>query len=234
MKDKKGTTIVNTFQSILGKSKRKPNKIWIDQGSEFYNTYFKKWLKNNNIEMYSTNNEGNSVVAERFIRTLKTSISKHMTAISKNVYFDVLNDIVDVYNNTEHKTIKMKPIDVRNDCFAEYNEESKAKDPKFKLNDHVRISKFKNILAKGYAPNWSEEIFVVKKNKNTVPCTYVISDLNGEEITGSFYEKELQKTSQKESRIEKVLKAMWKILYIKWKEYDNSFDTWIDKKDLMK
>ena len=97
-----------------------------------------------------------------------------MTAISKNVYFNVLNDIVDEYNNTYHKTIKMKPINVKNDSFAEYNEESNEKDPKFKVNGHVRISKYKNIFAKGYAPNWSEEIFVVKKIKNTVPWTLVI------------------------------------------------------------
>ena len=116
LKDKKGSTIVNGFQKTLNNSKRNPNKIWVDQGSEFYNTHFKKLLKDNNIEMYSTHNEGNlSVVAERFIRTLKNKIYKHMTAISKNVYLDVLNDIVDKYNNAYHRTIKMKPIDVKND-----------------------------------------------------------------------------------------------------------------------
>ena len=106
--DKKGTSIVNAFQSILNSSKRKPNKTWVDQGSEFYNKIFKKWLKGNDISMYSRHNEGKSVVAERFIRTLKNEIYKHMTAISKNVYFDVLNDIVDGYNNTCRRTIKMK------------------------------------------------------------------------------------------------------------------------------
>ena len=151
--------------------------------------------------MYSTH-EGKSVVAERSIRTLKNKIYKHMAAISKNVYFDVLSDIVDEYNNTYHKTIKMKPIDVKIDSFPEYNEESNEKDAKFKAGDHVTISKYKNIFAKGYAPNWSEEMFVVKKVKNTVPWTYVISDLNGEEIVGSFCEKELQKTNQKEFRME--------------------------------
>ena len=122
LKDKKVTSIVNEFQSILNNSKRKPNKIWVDQGSKLYNKSFKKCLKDNNIEMYSTNNEGKSVVAERFIRTLKNKICKHVTAISKNVYFDVLVDIVDEYDNTYHKTIKMKPIDVKDDSFAEYNE----------------------------------------------------------------------------------------------------------------
>ena len=96
-------------------------------------------MEDNNIEIYSTHNEGKSVVAERFLRTLKNKIYKHMTAISKNVYFDVLNDTVDEYNNTYHKTIKMKPIDVKDDSFAEYNEESDVKDPKFKVGDHVRI-----------------------------------------------------------------------------------------------
>ena len=111
----------------------------------------------------------------------------------------------------------MEPIDVKNDSFAEYNEEFNEKDSKFKVNDHVRISKYKNIFAKGYVPNWSEEIFVVKKIKSTVPWTYVISDLNGEEIIGSFYEKKLQKTNQKEFRIEKVLKTKGNKLYVKWK-----------------
>ena len=183
--------------------------------------------------MYSTYNEGKSVAAERFIIILKNKIYKHMTAFSKNVYFDVLDDIVDEYNSTYHKTIKMKPIDVKSDSFTEYNEESNEKDPKFKVGDHIRISKFKNVFAKGYTPNWSEEIFVIKKIKNTVPWTYVTSDLNGEEIAGSFYEKELQRTNQKEFRIEKVIDRKGNKLYVKWKGYNNSFNSWISKKDLI-
>ena len=108
----------------MGNSKRKPNKIWVDQGSEFYNTHFKIWLKDSNIEIYSTHNKEKFAVAERFIRALKNKIYKHMTAISKKFYFDVLNYIVDEYNSTYYKTIKMKPIDVESDSFAEYNEES--------------------------------------------------------------------------------------------------------------
>ena len=177
LKDKKGATIANAFQSILDNSKRKPNKIWTDQGSEFFNTHFEKWLKDNNIEMYSTHNKGKFVVAERFIKFLKNKMYKHMTANSENVYFNVLNDVVGEYKNTYHKTIKMKPTYVKSDSFVEYNEESNEKDPKFKVGDHVRISKYKNIFAKGYAPNWSEEIFVIKQIKNTVPLTYVICDL---------------------------------------------------------
>ena len=158
-----------------------------------------------------------------------------MTAISKNVYFNVLDDIINKYNNAVHGTIKMRPIDVTNDSYAEYNEESNKKNPKFKVGDHVsiKISKYENIFAKGYIPNWSEEIFIVSKIKNTVPWTYVINDLNGEEITGSFYEKELQKTNQKEFRIEEILKRKGDKLYVKWKGYDNSFNSWINKKDIV-
>ena len=166
IKDKKGTSVVNAFEKI------------------------------NDIAMYSTYNEGKSVVTERFIRTLTNKIFKHMTAIPKNVYFGVLDDIVDKYNNTVHRTIKMKPIDVTDDYYAKYNKNSmelhsskKKKKAKFKVCDHVRISKYLNIFAKGYTPNCSEEVFVINKIKNTVPWTYASSDSNGEEITGSFYEK---------------------------------------------
>ena len=117
LKDKKGVSIVNGFQKMISEG-RKPSKIWVDQGSEFYNNSFKDFLKINNIEMYSTYNEGKSAVTERFIRKLKNKIFKHMKAISKNVYFDELDDIVNKYNNTVHKTIKMKPIDVTSDSYA--------------------------------------------------------------------------------------------------------------------
>ena len=156
-----------------------------------------------------------------------------MKVVSKNVYFDVLDDIVDKYNNTVHRSIKMEPIYVTSDSYAEYNEDSNEKDPKFKVGDHVRISKYKNIFAKGCTQNQSEEVFVVSEIKNTVPWTYVVSDLNGEPITGSFYKKEFQKANQEKFRIEAVLKRKGYKLYVRWKEYDNCFNGWIDKKDLI-
>ena len=128
LRDKKGTSIANAFQQIILQG-RKPNKISVDQGGEFYNKPFKDFLKINNIEMYSTFNKGKSVLAERFIRTLRSNIFKHMTAISKNVYIDVLDNIVNKYNNTVHKTIKMKPINVTDDSLAEYNEDFNKKNP---------------------------------------------------------------------------------------------------------
>ena len=130
--------------------------------------------------MYSTNNKGKSVIAERFIRTLKNKIYKYMTSISKNVYIDKLDDIVKKYNNTYHTSIKMKPVDIKDNTHIDFKKEVNEKNPKFKVGDHVRISKYKNNFAKGYMSNWSEEIFIIKKIKNTVPWTYVINDLNGE------------------------------------------------------
>ena len=114
--------------------------------------------------MYSTHNEGKSVIAERFIKTLKSKIYKYMTLISRNVYIDKLDDIVDEYNNTYHTTIKMKPIDVKDNTSINANKEINKNNPKFKVGDHIRISKYKNIFAKGYMPNWSEEVFFIKKS----------------------------------------------------------------------
>ena len=146
LKDKKGVSIVKAFQIILKQSNRKPNKIRVDKGYEFYNTFFKKWLRDNDIVMCSTHNEGKSVVAEKFIRTLKSKIYKYMTSISKDVYTDKSDDIVNQYNNTYHTTIKMKAIDVKYNTYINTDKEINNKDPKFKVGDRVRISKYKKNL----------------------------------------------------------------------------------------
>ena len=131
--------------------------------------------------MYSTQNEGKSVI-KRFIRTLKRKIYKYKTSISNYMDIDKLDDIDNKYNNTYHSSIKMKPVDVKSNAYIDYGKEINNKDPKFKIADIVRISKYKNIFAKGSIPNWSEEVFVIKKVENTVPWTYVINDLMGEEL----------------------------------------------------
>ena len=118
------------------------------------------------------------------------------------------------YNNTFHRTNKMRPVDVKDNTYINFKEEINDKDPKFKVGYHVRISKYKNIFAKGYTPNWSEEVFIVSKIKNTVPWRYVINDLNGKETTGTFHEKDLQKTNQQEFRIEKIAKRKGDNLYV--------------------
>ena len=144
------------------------------------------------------------------------------------MYIDKLDDIVKEYNGKYHKTIKMKPIDVKDNAYINIDKEVNDKDLKFKVGDYVRILKYKNIFPKGYTPNWSEEIFVIKEIKNTVPRTYVINDLKGEENIGTSYEKELQKINQQEFRIEKVIKKKGNKLYVKRKGYDNSFNRWTD------
>ena len=154
-KIKKGITITNAFKKILKESNRKPYKIWVGKGSEFYNNSFKKWLKDNDIEMYSIPNERKSVVAERFVRTIKTKIYKYITSVSENVYIDKLDAIMGEYNNTYHSKIKMKPFDVKNNTYHDSKKKVNNEDPKFKVGDHVRISKYKNIFSKGYIPNWS-------------------------------------------------------------------------------
>ena len=127
----------------------------------------------------------------------------------------------------------MNPVDVKDKKYIDFKQEDNDKDSKFKFGDHRRFFKYKNIFSKRYTPNWSEEVFVISKIKNTVPWTYVINDLNGEEIIGTFCEKELKKTNQQEFRAEKVIRRKRDKLYVKWKDYDNSFNSWIDKKGLV-
>ena len=162
---------------------------------------------------------------------LYIKIYNHIKIVSKNVDFYVLDDIVDEYDNIKHTTIKTKPMDVKSNCYIEYNADCNAEDPRFKIGDHVRISKYNNSFAKKCAPNWPEEFLWLKKLK--ILYHGLISDLNGKEIVGTFYEKQLQKTNQEEFRIEKVMKKKGDKLYAKWKGYDNSFNSWIDKKDIL-
>ena len=215
LKDKKGITITNAFQKILKESNwRKPNKTWVDKGSEFYNSSSKKQLKDNDTEMYSIHNEGKSVVAERFIRTLKTKIYKYMTSISKNVYIDKLDDIVNKYNNTYHSTIKMKPVDVKSNTYINSSKEINDKNPKFKVGDNVRISKYKNVFAKGYTTSWVEEVLVIKKKSKTLfPGHTVLMILTGNKLLERFTKMNCKKQVKqnlalKKSSREKVINYM--------------------------
>ena len=140
LKDKKGVSILDAFQKILDDLDRKPNKIWVDKGNEFYNNSFKKWLQDNNIEMYSIHNQGKSVVVERLIRTLKTKIYKYMTLVSKNV--DKLDYIVGEYNNAYHRTIKMKLVDVKDNTYIDFKKEVNDKNPKFKVGEFLNTKVF--------------------------------------------------------------------------------------------
>ena len=147
--------------------------------------------------MYSIHNEGKSVVAERFIRILKTKIYKYMTSISKNVYINKLDDIVGEYNNTYHTTIKMNPVNVKDNTYINFKNRVKDKDPRFKVGDHVRISKHKNIFAKGYTPNWPEEVFAIKKVKNTVPWPLLLMILMVKKLLKHFMKKNYKRLINK-------------------------------------
>ena len=187
----------------------------------------KSFLQNNNIKMYSTHNEGKSVTAERFIRTLKYKIFKYMTSISKNVYIHNLDDKVNKYTNTYHSTVKMNHVDVKSSTYIDSSEEINDKDSKFIIGDIARISKYKNIFAKGYDPTWSEEFFFIKKLRTMCYGNVLLAKKN----FFTFYDKKLQNTNQKEFR--KVFKIKVDKLYVKWKDCNNSFNSWIDKKDIV-
>ena len=179
----------------------------------------KSWLGKSNIEMYSAQNERKSVVVERFIETSKNKIYKYMTSVSKNVYIDKLDDIVDKYNNTYHSTIKMKLVNVKSNAYNDSIKEMNEKYLKFKIGGHVGISKYKHAFVKGYTPNWSEETFVIKKVKRTVPWTHVSNDLNVEEIVRVIYQTKLQKIIKKEFIIENVMQRKGE----NWKGNNDSF-----------
>ena len=202
LKDKKGVIIVSPFQKILDDSTelhsmRKSNQIWVGKRSEFYNISFKIWLNDNYIEMYLKHKEGKSVVAERFTRTLKTKIYKYMTSISKNLHIDKLDDIVNEHNNAYHRATKMKPADVKDDAYINSSKEVNDKDPKFKVGDYVRISKNKNIFTKRYTPNWSEEVFLIKKVKNTVLWMTSLMTLKVKKLLEHFVKKNYRRLTNK-------------------------------------
>ena len=190
LKIKKGKTVLNAFIKIVNESNCQPNKLWVDQGRKFYNKLMQEWLDINDILTYSTHNGSKSAIAERIIKTLKSEIYKKMTANNSKSYFPYLNKLVDQYNNTDHHSIRKKAINANYSASTE-NIESNFKAPKFKLNDRVRTTKYKNIFSKGYTEKWSREIFIIDSALKTNPWTYKVKDLDREKIIGSFYGKEL-------------------------------------------
>ena len=234
LKDKTGKSVASALKTIF--KERKPEKIWVDKGKEFYNKDVKDL-----VELYSTENEEKSSVVERWIRTMKEKMWKYFTDKNTNIYIDILPDLVKDYNNTRHSSIKMTPVKankkeneltVWRNLYPEHLEINYI-NPKFSVGDQVRISKKKKTFEKGYTTRWTEEIFTIVEVKRSRPPTYKIADLNGEEIKGSFYEPELQKTSQEIFRIEKVIKRGKKKSLVKWKGYSDDFNSWVDNKDIV-
>jgi len=196
LKAKTGKQMIELFQNLF--KNRKPKKIWTDAGKEFINKEFKKFLSDNEVELYQTYNEGKAVVIERFNRTLKEKMWRYFTETNNNKYLHILPKLLFEYNNTIHSTIKMTPIEgskSKNEHKINYISEIIKEKPKFKIGDRVRIYKYKKLFAKGYETNWTKEIFVISAINNTSPITYKIKDLNGEDIVGSFYKQELNLSS---------------------------------------
>ncbi len=220
IKDKKGDTVLNAFKELVSKSKRKPNRLWVDQGKEFVNKKMAEWLKENNILLYHTYGEHKASMVERFNRTLKSIMWRRFTYEQKDKWIHILPELINEYNNTKHSSIKMSPIDASKTenekklwkyLYGDTLEEAKDTentDSKLKLGEWVRVSKVKRVFSKGYTPNWSQEIFKIVAKNIVVPPTFILEDWHGERIKGSFYEEELQKTQLGDQFIvEKILKT---------------------------
>lgn len=240
---KKSTDIKECFASIFSEAKATPRHLQSDKGTEFVSKDVQLFLKSNNINYYTTNNPDiKASVVERFQRTLKMKMWRYFTHRNTHRYIDILQDLIFSYNNSVHRSIKMRPCDVNSNNIItvwsnlyDKQKSDKIDIPKFKVGDHVRITKYKHIFKKGYESNWSDEIFVITSVIERSPrVVYTLKDLQNESITGTFYEKELQKIKYdptKQYQIDKIIRTRYsgsrKELYVKWKGYPNKFNTWI-------
>ena len=236
LKDKKGETIVKALKEIFKESGRRPDKLWTDKGREFFNKDVRDL-----VYLYATENEEKSSIAERWIRTMKEKMFKYFTDNNTYNYIDALPELVENYNNTVHSSTKLTPTDaskekneltVWRNLYPDRYKTSRL-NPKFSVGDKVRITKKKEVFEKGYTTRWTEEIFTIKEIRETNPITYKLKDLKGEEIEGTFYEPELQKTEQQIYRIEKIIKKEKGRSFVKWKGYSDKFNSWVDNKDLI-
>ena len=260
LKSKTGVDVANALNKIFSNrrspgfasSERRCTKMWVDKGKEFYN----KHVKALGIQLYSTENEEKSSVVERWNRTMKEKMFKYFSANNTKKYIDILDEMVNNYNNTKHSSVKMTPVeasDKKNKNRVWFNlYESKRPNlygskrpnlngksrtnpvkPKFSVGDKVRITKKKTVFEKGYTPRWTEEVFTASQIQYTDPPTYKISDHHGEETQSTFYEQEMQKTNQEIFRIEKVIRKLKNKSFVKWYGYPESINSWVDNKELI-
>jgi len=245
LKDKSSATVLNSLKEIIEKSGKQPKFIWVDKGTEFYNKDFKKWADSKDITIYSTYGESKSMIAESFIKTLKTNLQKYFTETNSRNWVDVLPKIVKEYNNHKHTTIKMTPTeatDPENEVEAYKNlrnshKEAPKKKPKFNVGDKVRISRLKSTFAKGYEHNFSYEVLTIGEVLDTSPVTYKLVDYHDEPIEGSFYEQELIKTKvpdyyEVEEIVKTRKKGKEKEHLVKFYGWPSKFNEWIPDKDI--
>lgn len=240
IKNKTGVEVSNAMKSIIKEASYAPTNLQSDQGKEFYNRNFQALMREYNINHYSTYSTKKASIVERVIRTLKNNLYKQFSARGSYRWIQLLPLATKSYNNTKHRTIGMKPIDVKEDTKIKAYDQIKVVPRKFKfrLGDVVRISKYKSLFDKGYTPSWSTELFKIVKVNITNPPTYLLESTDGQPIKGCFYEAELQKTkSPNVYLVEKVLRSR-KInnniqLFVKWLGFPNQFNSWINKRDIV-
>ena len=245
LKSKHADEIIRALTDILEKSGRKPKRLQTDKGKEFLNRKVKSFLQKHNIQLFTSESEKKASIVERFNRTMKGRMYKYFTARNTYRYVNVLQTLVDGYNQSFHRSIKMRPANVRKKHQVQIRQHLyggrknqrksnvKSKKLKYTIGDLVRISKNRLTFGRGYHPNWSEEIFIVLERKNFVQPLYYLRDFNGESIKGGFYENEIQLvTEPEEYRIEKVLRTKrvnGRILYlVKWKGFSDKFNSWVE------
>ena len=244
LKTKNSEEIINSFKDIFKKSKRKPKLFQSDEGSEFTNNQTQNFFKNNNIKWYHTfNRDIKCSICERYNRTILNKIYKNFTLNNNTIWINDLDKLVNEYNNSYHRSIKMKPINaslksneniVRNNLF---NFRNTNKKPKFSINDKVRVSLLKNTFEKSYTSNWTEEIFIIDDIKTSNVHYYFLKNLQGKKIDEMFYEQELLKTNMKENDlyiIEKIIKKNKNKYLVKWRGYSDDFNTYVNKDDIIK
>lgn len=240
LKNKTAQEVTKAMQSILDSLNHPIRNLHVDNGKEFYNALMKKMLCQRNVNMYSTFTTKKAAIVERFNRTLKNKMWKEFSLNGSFKWIHILQPLVSDYNNTIHRTIKLKPNDVnkRNEQFllnTMYGRRrvGKVSKPKFKIGDKVRMSKYKHIFAKGYTPNWTTEIFQIRKIQKTNPITYLLSDLNGIDINGSVYTEELQLSKYPNIYlIEKIVSRKGNQIFVKWLGHPNTENSWINKGDM--
>lgn len=240
IKNKSALEVSNGFQSVL--QKRKPLNLQTDNGKEFYNKLFAKLMDVNAINHYSTFSNLKASIVERFNRTLKTAMWKKFSLQGSYNWLPIIDSLVKKYNNTKHSTIKMAPVAVRGknieaqllrDVYA--RKTATTTKTKFKVGDHVRISKYKAQFAKGYQPSWSTEIFTIAEVRNTAPITYHLKDCSGQSIAGGFYREELQLVKFIDSYlVEKIIKRKGDKVLVKWLGFDNSHNSWVKNAHIYK
>jgi hypothetical protein len=235
VKKKTGKDVTAAFKKVLVDTKRSPTNLHTDLGREFYNATFQDLMKEYSINHYSTFSNQKAFFCERLNRSLKEIMYREFTVRGNHKWLNLLNRVVETYNNRVHRTIDMKPADVKkkDEKYLLENvykmEKRKRKAPKFKVGDVVRVSKQKTVFAKGYTQSWSMELFTIRKVQKTIPPTYLLNDYKENPVLGGFYEPELQKTKIDDVYfIEKIIKRAGKRIFVKWLGFDNTHNSWLD------